>query len=447
MRYFLNKTLFLLIAGFAILSLTGCGGSSSSSNGGGDPSIKIATAPAQIGAGANWQFTATVTGSPSSAVNWAVTTQNGGTIDPSSGLYIAPLTGTFPMNVSISATAQSDASVSASTSIGVTQTDPLGSAQGTMISCPTFGGGLTGSTCYQINTSCDGVADFSVYLKVNAPAGNPLGTVIFATGTGGAQLYDFDEPDFFNGTTNGGDAVVQGVLDAGFTTVQVTFGSPFTDSTPNGWLTGPGGVRRLACRYATVAQWVYQNIHNSSTTAPMCATGNSGGSAAIGYALSDYGLDSIFSMVEATSGPPMSRLDQACLPPSNATCAQQSFTCNAGDQPVGLSLCYGNDDAAIVDTAYPQPYCENAINGAPAPAGFFLSDSVLGAPPRTFPKTRVNQLFGGQDLSAAVLQGISWGNAVGSTHSCISDAPHPIPSAQDGAAAILADITNLCRLQ
>ena len=437
-----------------MFSLTGCGGTSSSTAGGGggqDPSIAIAASPTQIGAGANWQFTANVTGTSNPAVNWAVTTQNGGTID-TSGLYIAPTIGTFPMNVSISATAQSDSTVTASTSISVTQTDPLGSAQGTMISCPQFGGGLpqSGSTCYQINTSCDGVADFSAYLKVDSPAGTPLGTVIFGTGTGGAQLYDFDAPDFFNGTTNGGLAVVQTVLDAGFTTVQVTFGSPFTDTTPNGWLTGPGGVRRLACRYATAAQWVYQNIHNSSTSAPLCATGNSGGSAAIGYALSDYGLDSIFSMVETTSGPPMSRLDQACSPASAPICAPQAFTCNSGDPVENLSICYSSEDAAIVDTAYPQPLCGNALNGSTPPDGLFLSDSILGAPARSFPKTRVNLLFGGQDQSAAVEQGLTWGNALGSTvkaAACVSDAPHPIPSAADGAAAIATDIVNLCRVQ
>ncbi|HEX3821244.1 MAG TPA: hypothetical protein VHW45_12980 [Candidatus Sulfotelmatobacter sp.] len=444
--YFL---VFILLT-FAMLSLTGCGGSSSSNSGGGqDPSIVINTPPSQIGAGANWQFSATA--SHSSTVNWTVSTQNGGTID-STGLYIAPTTGTFPMNVTITATAASDPGVTASTSIAVTQTDPLGTAQGTVTACPPFGGGLSqsSSTCYQINTSCEGVADFSAYLKVNAPTGTPLGTVIFGTGTGGVALYDFDQPDFFNGSTNGGLAVVQSVLDAGFTTVQVTFGGPFTDSTPNGWLTGPGGVRRLACRYATVAQWVYQNIHNSNTAAPLCATGNSGGSAAIGYALSDYGLDSIFSMVETTSGPPMSRLDQACLPATNSACTPQAFTCNAGDPAENLSICYTSDDAGIVDTAYPQPLCQNAINGSAPPDGLFLSDSILGAPARTFPKTRVNLLFGGQDQSAAVEQGLTWGNALGSTvkaQACISDAPHPIPSAADGAAAIATDIVNLCRLQ
>ena len=453
MRIPLPFALFVLVCAGTVLSLSGCGGSSSSSSGGGTGpgSVTIAAFPSQMGAGANWQFTATASGaSGNSGITWAVTTANGGTID-SSGLYIAPSTGTFPMNVTVSVTSQSNSSLTASAAFSVTQSDPVGTAQGTMISCPTFANGLpnSGSTCYQVNTSCDGVADFSAYLKVNQPTGTPLGTVLFGTGTGGTQLYDDDEPDFFNGTTNGGLTVVQNILNGGFTTVQVSFGSPFSASTPNGWLTGPGGVRRLACRYATVAQWVYQNIHNSSTTAPMCGTGNSAGSAAIAYAVTDYGLDSIFSMVEATSGPPMSRLDEACVPASNSVCQPVQFTCNSGDQPENLSLCYSPGDAQIVDTAYSQPMCQNAINGTAPPDGFFLSDSVLGGPARSFPKTRVNQVFGGLDGSAAVEQGMAWGSAITSTkgQSCVSDAPHPIPSVLDGASTIGTDIVNLCRLQ
>ncbi len=431
--------------------MLGCGGGASST-GGQDPGITIASAPSQIGAGANWQFSVALSGaSANQSVNWSINPQSAGSID-SSGLYIAPTTGTFPLTVTVTATSQANSSATASDSISVTQIDPLGTAQGSSIPCPTFGGGLpaASSTCYQVNTSCPGAADFSAYVKVNQPAGTPAGTVIFGTGTGGTSLYDYDVPDFFNGSTNGGLAIVQSVLNAGFTTVQVTFGAPFNDNTPNGWLTGPGGVRRLACRYATVAQWVYQNIHNSNTSAPMCATGNSGGSGVIAYALTDYGLDSIFAMVEETSGPPMSRLDEACLPPSNSTCQPQQFTCNSGDPVENLSTCYSVDDAGIIDTAYPQPYCKNAIDGTAPPPGLFLSDSVLGGPQRTFPKTRVNVLVGGQDTTAAVEQGLTFVDSLTNTtkgQSCVTDAPHPIPSAADGAAAIATDIENFCRLQ
>jgi hypothetical protein len=444
-RFQLSSIAVWLVIVCAVLSLSACGGSGSSSPNSGGNSINIAAFPMQIGAGANWQFTANVAGSSGDpAVNWSVNPTNGGTID-GSGLYIAPTTGSFPMTVTVSASSQSNSSLTTSASITITQTDPLGAAQATPTNCPTFQAGLTGSTCYQVNTSCPGVADFSVYLKVNQPSGTPLGTVMFGTGTGGGTLYD-DDPLFDVNGTNGGLAVVQGVLNAGFTTVQVSFGSPFNGNSPNGWLTGPGGVRRLACRYATVAQWVYQNIHNSNTNAPLCATGNSGGSGAIAYALTDYGLSSIFSMVEETSGPPMSRLDKACVPTSS--CETQTFNCNGVQQT--LPVCYSTDDSKIIDPAYSQPVCTNAINGATPPSGLFLSDSILGGTsPVSFPKTRVNQVFGGLDQSAAVEQGVTWYNAVNGTkaQSCVSDAPHPIPSVQDGASTIATDIQNLCRLQ
>ena len=413
--------------------------------------VSITASPAQLGAGANWQFSATVTGiSGNQGVNWTVTTPNGGTID-STGLYIAPASGTFPLSASVTATSQADPTVTTTSSFPIAQTDPLGTATGTAMTCPTFSGGLpnSGSTCYEVTTSCPGVADFSAYLKVNQPASTPLGTVMFGTGTGGAALYDNDLPDFFDGSTNGGLTVVQSVLNAGYTTVQVTFGAPFAQQ-PNGWLTGPGGVRKLACRYATVAQWVYQNIHNSNTSAPLCATGNSGGAGAIGYALTDYGMNSIFSMVEETSGPPMSRIDQGCLPASNAACQKQQFTCNAGDPVQNLSNCYTPDEAQIIDTAYAQPVCSNAVNGVTAPNGLLLSDSILGGIPPTFAKTRVNVLLGGQDNSTAVEQALLWVNSLTNTsksQACISDAPHPIPSVADGASTIAADIQNLCKLQ
>ena len=406
--------------------------------------VSLAAAPSAIGAGANFQYSASVSGSSNQTVTWTAT--GGGTID-STGLFIAPTT--VPNSpVTITATAAADSSATKSTTITVQATDPLGSATGSQLTCPTFSGGLPGgqSTCYQVNISCDGVADWSAYVKVNQPAGAPIGTVILGIGTGGSGLYDNDSPDFFNGSTNGGLAVVNGLLAAGFTTAQISFGAPFNNTnTTNGWLTGPGGVRRLACRYATLAQWVYTNVQ-ASTTIPFCATGNSGGAGAIGYALTDYGLGSILAMVETTSGPPMSRLDQACVPASQ--CQDTTFTCNNGDQAETIHMCYALSESEIIDPAYSQPICTNAINGSTPPSGLLLSDSVLGGPAPNFPKTVVNVVVGGQDTSSAVYQALTWQQAVTSTkgQSCISDAPHPIPSVQDGAAQIVSDLTNLCKL-
>jgi len=149
-------------------------------------------------------------------------------------------------------------------------------------------------------------------------------------------------------------------------------------------------------------------------------------------------------MVEITSGPPMSRLDYGCL------CKQGSVSTTCGQGT--LSYCYGTGNAAIVDPAYTQPICTNAVNGHPSPiaAALFLSDSIDGPGATTaFPKTYVNVLYGGLDNSAAVPLGLQWYDQVSTSKSqaCVADAPHPMANAKDAANQIANDITTLCRLQ
>jgi hypothetical protein len=440
--------------------------------------VTIAPAPPTIGQGANLQYTATVTGASSAnqGVSWSAPSctpcsnqQTGGAFDANNpGLYIAPglQSGTAQVVTTINASSIFDSNQSPTTTITVLKNDPLGSAAGTTIPCPTFSGGVAGATCYQVNTSCDAIADYSVYLKVNEPVATPVGTVILGTGTGGSSLYDND-PNFIANGINGGETVVQGVLDAGFTTVQISFGSPFNSTnTENGWLQGPGGVRRLACRYATVADWVYKNIHNSNSSAPYCATGNSGGSGAIGYAVTEYGLASEFSLLEMTSGPVMTLLSQGCnvcgapfigSNPCTQTQENMCYTVSAG----GTS-----STAGIIDTAYQAQgqstptLCTDAVNGVnSANPNFarFLSDSIEDDPgvrpalPIANPPTNVNVVFGTMDTTGnAVPQGYAWWGAIGLQTPpkpvCVPKAPHAIPSDPSGAAQIVSDIQTLCKV-
>lgn len=393
-----------------------------------------------LGVGANQQFTATVSGSSNKNVTWTVNgVANGnstyGTLDSATGLYFAPTSVPNPGTYSITATASADTNKSATTQVTIAASDPLGSVtKSVAVSCP--GGGLGGSTCKKLTVSCDNVANQSTYLKINYPTGSALGAVLFGVGTGGSGLYDTK--------FTYGQNTVQNVLNAGFTAVQISFGAPFTSTTPNGWLEGPGGVRRLACRYATATQWVHDNILVAGE--PLCATGNSGGASAIGYALSEYGLSGTISMAEVTSGPPMARLDYGCL------CNQA-----AQDTPCGqglVSQCYGVSNAGVIDTAYPTSLCTNAVNGNPRPidATLFFSDSVSG-PGAVFnlPKTYVNVLFGGQDSSSAVPIAQQWYDSITTTtkkaQGCVHDAPHSMPDVLDAANQISSDIISLCKIQ
>jgi len=423
--------------------------------------------PCPIGVGANWQLSASVTGAANQNVTWSLSpsSASSGTIGSGTGIYIAPNTVPNPAMVTITATSVADTSASTSIQVTIVANDPIGSVSSyTQFpgpqSCPTssfnYGSNFGGQgTCFQLHVSCPLVADFSAYLKVNNPSGAPTGTVLLGTGTGGSGLYD----DQNAGGYTDGSNVVLSLLTNGYNTVQVSFGAPFDNgTTPRGWLTGPGGVRRLACRYATVADWVYKNPAvinpgdvSASNSAPMCATGNSGGSAAIAYAVYEYGLDTEFKMIEPTSGPVMTRLDLGCSPPGSSTFLN---ACTNSQQDMAYSTGGANGgDAAIIDEAYqaagattPTP-CTDAINGTAAPAGLFLSDSILyqGAQTVTLPNLTIKQLFGDSDTSNAVPQGTFWNTYVpASLFQCLPGVAHDIPSFSSGATQIANDIEAAC---
>jgi len=438
-------------------------------------------APDTFGQGSNWQYQATVTGSTNpnanQTVTWLANGEPGGTIDPATGFYVAPqLSGSAPVTASITATSSLDTFWPATANITIQPTDPLGavSSYSTLPSCSGYNL-LPNATCYQLNVTCPGTADITTFLKVSNPAGSALGTVLFGTGTGGSGLYDDTN------TYTYGHETVEGILNAtgapsnaGYNTVQISFGSPFNSTQPNGWLQGPGGVRRLACRYATVASWVYNHpaIINPSATgatnsAPMCSTGNSGGSAAIGYAVYEYGLAGDFVMIEPTSGPVTTRIDLGCSPCST-NAAFEGPVCTDASSMNNPEMCYttggagGDGTAGVIDAAYQAPnattptLCTDAVNNNPDPdaASRFLSDSILYGPSLTvpLPNTIVNQVFADDDTSNAVPQGMLWGEKLISPSSpspkfeCLaSPVMHDIPSYATGEQQIVTEITTLCK--
>jgi hypothetical protein len=317
-------------------------------------------------------------------------------------------------------------------------TRQLGTVSGvSTISCQ---GAIRGGVCQQMTVSCPGVPDVSVYLKANSPTGTSLGTVTYNTGTDGNGLY---ESIFTFGST-----AIQNVLNAGFSTVQIDWGTPFNKNQPDGWVLGTGGLIATACRYATVTQWIYDNIQ-ANTSLPYCATGNSGGAGALAYALSQYNSSNILSMAEVTSGPPTGRLDWGC------GCVEGKLAVQCGSATT-LGTCFGNADAPVWDPAYDPAatpgVCTNAVNGILPPGGlnFFLNDSAE-APGGNFnyPHTFVNVVFGGADNSSAIPIGQDWLNNITSSkaQACVAGGVHSLANTLAGAQQIANDLINNCKLQ
>ncbi len=335
-------------------------------------------------------------------------------------------TGTITSNVTISAACATGS------------TRQLGTVSG--VSSIACSGAIKNGVCQQMTVSCPGVPNVMAYVKTNTPTGASKGTATYNTGTDGNGLY---ESIFTFGST-----AVQNVLNAGFTTVEISWGTPFNTNQPDGWVQGPGGVLASACRYATVTQWIYDNIQNN-TSLPYCATANSGGAGALAYALSQYPTGNILSMAEVTSGPPAGRLDWGC------GCTQGKVAVQCGSSTM-LGTCFGKADAPVWDPAYDPTaasgVCTNAVTGTLPPGGlnFFLGDSVE-APGATYnlPKTQVNLVFGGADNSSAIAIGQDWFNNITSTKSqaCVAGGQHSLANTLAGAQQIANDLINLCKLQ
>lgn len=320
----------------------------------------------------------------------------------------------------------------------------VGTAVGTALtSCAADRGGVAGN-CWGLNITCPNVTSIKPYdatVKVTAPAGQSFGTIIFITGGGGATYYDTD-------FTYGG-SLINGVVSAGFTAAQVVFDNPVA-----GWLTGPAldgnGPISLACLPATAMQWVYNSVLTSGT--PLCATGNSGGSSALAYALSQYGLGSILTMAEPTSGPEFARLDYGCAPSTqNTACA----ICGFGTQHEGYGLTNAED---FVDPAYtgvkngqPTGPCSEDVQGSTTNAAQLHHDSILSDiyPPMLSFSTQIHAAFGGLDTSGgAIPQGLDWESFITSsiTMVCVPTAGHPMATYPAGQAQIESDLITYCKL-
>jgi len=313
---------------------------------------------------------------------------------------------------------------------------PLGTVSNvSTVSCP--GGGIADGVCQQMTVTCPDVPSVSAYVKTNTPTGTPLGLASYGTGTEGNGLYD---TQFTYGTT-----AVGNVLDAGFITVQIDWGTPFNSGQPNGWVQGPGGVLAAACNYATVVQWIQKNIGTNTPNLPQCATGNSGGAGALAYVLSQY--PQTLSMAEVTSGPPTGRLDWGC------GCTEGKLAVQCGDATT-LGTCFGKTDGAVWDGAYsPNTLCSTAAGGGALPPGglsFFLGDSAEAPGANyNFPDTYVNLVFGGADGSSAIPIGQDWFNKITSSKAqvCVAGGMHSMADTLPGADQIANDLISLCKVQ
>jgi len=155
--------------------------------------------------------------------------------------------------------------------------------------CPS--GATQGAACTSIRVTCPAVPDLTATLSAASPTGTAKGTIILVNGGGGTT--------FFN------SGFANAYLNDGFRVVQLAWTSDWEDA--NG-----AGLKSASCRGATIFRYVFYTVQGADRTSGFCAQGTSGGGAAIGFALAQYGLSDYFDYIVIGAGPGVARLDYGC---------------------------------------------------------------------------------------------------------------------------------------
>ncbi|MCL4550702.1 MAG: T9SS type A sorting domain-containing protein [Bacteroidetes bacterium] len=280
--------------------------------------------------------------------------------------------------------------------------------------CLQASGGLPNTICKLLEVDCPGLTPIQVELHITAPDENVLerGTVVFGSGSSGSSFY---------GDRSEAQILFQELTKKGFRIVDRAWRGS------NGWTTREGGLKRESCRYATLLTWVFNNIHE---TGAFCASGNSGGSAEIGYALTSWNRGDILDLAVPTSGPAVARLDYACQSPR----MQEWITMADTIIPLGAMNC--NPPIALS----PQHGVCLQCSDTPSHEALLFDSVVHPDALLHYPNTRLHFIYGANDCDGpSVPIGLTWSTNVTSEKiiEFVPNTSHVIVLSPEGREAIL----------
>lgn len=291
---------------------------------------------------------------------------------------------------------------------------PLGtftSASSGQASCP------GGSDCSSFFVDCPGVRDsMRGYLATGDSVGATRGVVMFFSSGGGTDWWE-----------HGGQfaaAFLDDLRADGMTVVQVRWEGSWLNAA-SGEDAGPA---HLACRSATVIDWVHDHHPlpaHAGRRCGFCLTGNSGGASQISYALTHYSRASIVDRLVPTGGPPHAAIYEGCIDGSGP----EAHTPNeAAKIDASYGFLTGAGPCATHNASWAQRWREESVNVG----GTYL-----------YPGTDVRFVIGDRDdTSAPALADfyIDKLRAAGTDVevNVVAGMPHSIQSSADGMAALRA---------
>lgn len=196
------------------------------------------------------------------------------------------------------------------------------------------------SRCETYDVLCAGLAPAQVEVAYyDRTSGTPAkGSIVFGSGGDGTGFYNYTQ--------------TKRLQDAGYNVIDRRW--------PAGWFTGgTTGPQQASCRLAALLRYLRERV---VPTGAFCATGNSGGSAELSYALTWQGAGKVLDFAMPTSGP-FHRLDLACQGEQDATWKAQCQALVTSRCPDCASrLCQlGSGPRSLIDLSFSaMPKCSTS---------------------------------------------------------------------------------------
>ena len=289
--------------------------------------------------------------------------------------------------------------------------------------CTGGAGGYPNATCQRLRIDAPpalGLPPIHVEVRVIEPTAGTafLGTVVLGSGGSGVEFY---------ANQSGGDVIVQALLDAGARVVDRRWSYGWLDSSPF--------IKPQSVRYATLLQWVHDDVHAAGALGgAFGVSGNSGGAAEIGYALTTWGSDVLIDVAVLSAGLSLARADYLCTEPTlPAWSALCPALVPAGALECGAPPCNSATTSAIC-AAYPAGTTQQEL----------LDDSAMHPGARlAFPKTVVHMVWGALDCEAATALGQYFHDSIDAlkSYEYVPDTPHAVFSTPGGQAALIQRLT------